>query len=357
MTRIILVTGSGGVGKTTVAAATGLAASRRGTRTLVLSFDQTRGLRDALGQDAHLDIQTLDVHAELARGWNEGRGDIATLLGGGLEGVTAEEVALAPGLDELLALLLLEEHVRSGRYALIIVDGPSFGAALRFVSGPASLGWYVRRWAGPERSVRWARGNVEALARVRDRLGALEALLRDPEVTTLRLVTAPRAGAVEEVRRAYSAFCLQGLCVDGLVVNHLGSAPAEDLARTLQAQVEPLQVVEVPRQSAEVVGPEALMAFARLLHADGDPTGARVASPALGIRKDAVDVYCLELHLPFATRDEVHLSRREAELVIQVGDFRRNVLLPRMVAALATTGARLEGNRLMVSFQPERKDT
>ncbi|WP_338864531.1 ArsA family ATPase [Myxococcus stipitatus] len=370
MTRILLVSGSGGVGKTTVAAATGLAASRRGLRTLVLSFDASRDLSGAFGlegparqglpvrADDTLHLQELDVPSELQRRWISGRGEVAALLGGGLEDVTAEEVALTPGVDVLLALLLLDEHTRARTYELIVIDGPSTGELLRFTGGADAVGWFARRSRAPEQSarrVRPSRGDPEVLHGVSDRLMDVGALLRDPTVTTLRLVTTQDTRAEQATRRACTAFGLQGIALEGLVLNRLPPGDGNgSWAERLQRLVGSVPVTGVELQAEDVVGRGALEAFATRLYQGEDPAKPMSTHPVLGVEKDAVDAYRLEVRLPFVSKEEVVLSRREAELVIQVGAFRRNVLLPRMVARLATSGARMDGEKLVVEFTKER---
>ncbi|MCP3102827.1 ArsA family ATPase [Myxococcus sp. K15C18031901] len=377
MTRLILVSGRGGAGKTTVAAATALAASRRGLRTLVLSFDGTRDLGATFGVetpglsasdglpvqlDEHLHLLEVDVASELRRGWGGGRGDVAVLLGGGWTDVTAEEVALAPGVDAVVTLTRLGTLTRERHYELIIVDGPSTAGALRFVAGAEAVGWFTRRWGSPQngtRRMRPMRVDAEGLAALqgaRDRLMEVDALLRDPRVTTLRWVTTADSRAEQELRRACTAFGLQGIAPDCVVINRLApegmvdSPGVEDFQRLLGS----LPVVGIASRSPAPVGREALEAYAGLLYSGDDPARLMTVSPARGFGKDAVDVYRLEVQLPFVNKEEVNLSRREAELVIQVGPLRRNVLLPRMIAQLSTAGARMEGDTLVVDFKRER---
>ncbi|MCE9672540.1 ArsA family ATPase [Myxococcus stipitatus] len=377
MTRLILVSGRGGAGKTTVAAATALAAARRGTRTLVLSFDGSRDLGAAFGLeppdastpsglpvalDEHLHLLEVDATSELQRGWGGGRGDVAVLLGGGWEGVTSEEVALGPGVDSVVTLARLGELTRERRYELIVVDAPSTSGALRFVAGAESMGWFTRRWSSPSGAMRRLRPSrvdpegVAALQGARDRLMEVDALLRDPQSTTLRWVTRADARAEQELRRASTAFGLQGIALDCVVINQLvpegivASPRVEDFQRLLGT----LPVVGLARQERELVGRDALDAFANQLYAGEDPARLMANGPASGFGKDAVDAYRLEVRLPFVNKEDVNLSRREAELVIQVGPLRRNVLLPRMIAQLPTAGARMVGDTLVVDFRRER---
>ncbi|WAM23308.1 ArsA family ATPase [Myxococcus sp. NMCA1] len=385
MARIILVSGTGGSGKTTVAAATALAASRRGLRTLVLSFDLSRGLSAAMGVESplfsgprgvpvgvndHLSFHEVDVGEELRRGWNGGQGGLAALVDGGLERVNAEEVAMTAEAAHVVMLLRLDEYLREQQHDLVIVDCPSTRTALQLLNTVPAMSWYARKQQAPTQPGRKARllaaslHGADASLEVRDRLTAVDALLHDPEVTTLRLVTTADTVSGQEAQRAYTYFSLLGLAVDCVVINRLAPEAADagsERGRAQQSHVEKLQsafssllVLKVPHQATEVVGEKPLEVFAEQLYQGEDPVRLTAPHPALGIRKDAVDAYSLEVRLPFVAKSDVELSRRGAEFVIQVGAVRRNVVLPRMIALLPTSGARMEGDRLIVSFQKER---
>jgi arsenite-transporting ATPase len=377
MARVILVSGRGGAGKTTVAAATGLAASRRGVRTMILSFDLSRSLTGSFGiEDSlfagpagprggpvaineHLSINEIDATKELRRVWPDG----------GLEGVSAEEVAMTAETAHLVTLLRLDSDLREQKHELIIVDCPSTGAALHFVNSVSAMGWHDRRRQAPEQKGRRARLMAGGLGaelgpQARDGLRAVDELLRNPEVTTLRLVTTADKVSVQETRRAYTYFSLHGITTDCVVFNRLApegeqTAPGqaqEPPVEKLQSLLEQLPVLKVPLHPNDVVGQKPLEAFSEQLYGREDPTRRMVSRPPLGFIKEAVDVYRLEVKLPFVEKNEIELTRRGEELAIQVGAARRNVLLPRMIALLPTLGARMEGDRLVVSFHRERSD-
>ncbi|MFE8598043.1 ArsA family ATPase [Archangium violaceum] len=378
MARLILVSGSGGAGKTAVAAGTGLAASRQGIRTGIVSFGLSQGLGSTFGHEEplfpaargqpvrineHLDILELDVQEELRRGWSHGRGTLAALLGDGLENASADEVAIAPGVEELVTLLRLGELLQEQRYELLIVDCPSTEGALRLISSASALGWYSRRQSSPERRARsgmlTARRSREpgALQEARDRLAAVDELLRDPAVTTLRLVATAGKASVQETLRAYAYFSLHGITTDCVFINRLVArkkGAQEPYVEKLRSALGELPVVKVPLHSSEVVGEELLEAFMAQLYEGKEPVRPMVSHPPLGFSKEAVDAYRLELKLPLTTKDDIDISRREEELVVRVGAVRRNILLPRMMALLPTAGAHMEGDRLIVSFQKER---
>src|SRR5690242_10411909 len=161
MKRIILVSGKGGVGKTTVAAATGLSSARQGYRTLVLSFDLAHSLADSFDRNEdlfpetkglpvtvteNLQIQEIDVQEELDRHWKEiYRFSSALMVGGGLQEIVADEVAIMPGMEDIVALMKLNEYVKRGDYDVVVLDCPPTSEALRFVSISTALDWYVRK--------------------------------------------------------------------------------------------------------------------------------------------------------------------------------------------------------------------
>ncbi len=352
---------------------------------MVLSFELPRSLGGSFGLEEplfsgprgapvaindHLSIHEIDAAEELRRGWNDGRGGLAALMESGLESVTAEEVAMTADTAHLITLLRLGEYIREQKHDLLIVDCPSTGGALHFVSSVSAMRWYARRQQAPERKGRRARlmaagaHGADLSLEARERLKAVDELLHNPEVTTLRWVTTADKVSVQETQRAHTYFSLHGITTDCVVINRLapeGEGTSSDPAQAQQPHVEKLQqlfeqlpVVKVPLHSSEVVGEKPLEAFAGLLYNGEDPARPMVSQPPLGFIKEAVDVYRLEVKLPFVAKNEIELSRREEEFVIQVGAVRRNVLLPRMIALLPTLGARMEGDRLVVSFRKER---
>ncbi len=245
MVRILLISGKGGVGKTTVAAATGLAAAKRGHRTLVISFDVAHSLSDAFDLDRslfdqnkglptrvadHLDIQEIDVQEDVERYWGDVYRYLALMFTStGLSTVAAEELAIIPGMEDVITLLYLNQYIIDNTYDALIVDCAPTGESLRFVSMPTTLEWYMRKIFGIERSVvRAARPVVKmltdvplpdesyfaAIQRLFKRLEGIETVLIDPRTTTVRLVTNAEKMVVRETQRAYMYFTLYGMTTD-----------------------------------------------------------------------------------------------------------------------------------------------
>ena len=250
--RIILYTGKGGVGKTTIAAATGIKLAELGYRTIVISLDVAHSLRDAFDNHntlvrqseekqihirENLWIQEINVQEAIVEYWNDVYGYIRSLLNrSGLDSLVAEEIAVFPGMEEICALLYINQYVREKSYDVIILDCAPTGESLRFVSIPTTLEWYMShifklernlaRVAGPviERvsSVPIPRDNYfQNIQDLFDKLEGIDSVLTDPKITTVRLVTNPEKIVIKETQRAFMYFCLYGLCIDAVIINRI----------------------------------------------------------------------------------------------------------------------------------------
>lgn len=391
--RVIMVAGKGGVGKTTVAAATGVAAAQRGLRTLVMSFDIAHSLADSFDLEAslfegggdpievapNLSIQEIDVQTELARGWEDlFRIGAAMMVGGGLDQALAEEVAIIPGMEDIVALLRLNEHIKAGTFDVVVLDAPPTGEALRFVSITSSIDWYVRKRLNIDRKIstmlrpmRPLLGEAglmlpddnlfQSLIRLFEGLEGIDNLLRDPKVTTVRLVTNPEKMVVRETQRAFTYFCMYGMVIDRVVINRL--MPLDDpffgkwaraqakMSKKIEEYFDPVPVSALPMFPNEVVGLRQLEAFSEKLFDGSDPVSIGMKSPAFGVHKNGDKGYEIRIRLPFVPKDKIDISRNREDLVVSVGMFRRNILLPRKFATLQTSSASFEGDNLVIKFK------
>jgi len=393
---LILVSGKGGVGKTTVAAATGLAAARRGYRTLVMSLDLAHSLSDSFDLDAtlfsehkglpvkindKLDMQEMDAQEEMERDWQDLYKYTAGLLvGGGLNDVMAEEAAIMPGTENVIALVYLNRYFKEGKYDLIVLDCPPTGEALRFVSITSTIDWYVRKRLKKDRKmvgmIRPLASKVSenaatslpqdsyfaALEKIFEKLQGVDEILRDPQITTVRLVTNAEKMVMRETQRAFMYFCLYGMTTDMVVINRLmpeREGYFQQWAKTQAAYsdqirdyFDPVPVSRMPFLNNEVVGSSQLEAFAEMLYPDSDPAAIRLNVPAYKFIKDEGD-YFVEFNLPFVSKDQIDVSRNEDELVVRVGSFKRNILLPRVIMPLKIAGAKLDAGKLTIRFTKE----
>jgi arsenite-transporting ATPase len=392
--RIVLFTGKGGVGKTTSAAGTATLAARRGERTLVLSTDAAHSLGDAFGPEAgrtigaeptqvaeRLWVQQVDAQRRFERSWGEIQGYLRTVLDAvGVDPITAEELTVIPGAEEVLALLELRAHVLGGRWDVVVVDCAPTAETLRLLALPEALGWYMDRVFGVQRRVVKALRPVltraagvpmpedsvfDAVQRLHADLEEVQQILTDKRAT-VRLVLTPETVVVAEARRSLTTLSLYGYRVDGVIANRVFPAAADPwLAGWVRAQGDVLEevrqsFVDLPiwvssYQPGEPVGADLLADFAAAAYGEDDPLAEPSGEGPMTIRRTESGAV-LRIALPFATRQDVDLARHGEELVVTVGSYRRLLALPAALARHAVAGARVEDGALQVrfSFEEER---
>jgi len=384
--RIILFTGKGGVGKTTAAAGTATTAALAGERTLVLSTDAAHSLADAFATevgseptevDQNLFVQQVDAQQRFERSWADIQGYLLSVLdAAGVDPITAEELTVIPGAEEVLALLELREQATSGAWDAIIVDCAPTAETLRLLALPEALGWYMDRVLPAERRI------VKALKPVLTRAAgvpmpqdsvfdAVERLHRDLEEvhriltgteSSVRLVLTPETMVVSEARRSLTSLSLFGYRVDGVVANRVFPEGGSDRWRKqwVVAQSEVLREVEesfvdlpVWRSSyraCEPVGVAELAAFAAEAYGDDDPLELPQGEGPMTIRRTSTGAV-LRMALPFVGRADVDLARHGDELVVTVGSYRRLLALPAALGKQTITGARVDDGSLQVRFR------
>lgn len=384
--RILLFTGKGGVGKTSVAAATALRSADAGKRTLVLSTDPAHSLADSfdvpLSPDptnitGRLYGQQLDATERLEDVWGQVQSYLVDVMQwAGVDGIEAEELAVIPGLDEIFALSDIKVHAESGEWDVVVVDCAPTAETLRLLSLPDVLAWYMDRifpvtrrvakvlrpLAGAVTSMPMARDDVFAAARrFYDSLDGVRTLLTDRATTSVRLVVNPEKMVIAEARRTATYLGLYGYRVDAVVANRLLPDAVTDpwFKAWREAQTEHLDAIEagfapVPILRAELAGDELvgvdrLRAFGEGLYGDIAVDAVLHDGEPLTVRRDG-DGAVLSIHLPFADRDELEVGRRADELLVRVGPHRRAVVLPDSLRRRQVVGAALEGDWLEIRF-------
>lgn len=388
--RVILYTGKGGVGKTSVAAATALRSAHLGYRTLVMSTDAAHSLGDSFdmplgGEPApivdNLWGQELDVFREIDRHWGILQDWLKVLMAWrGLDEVVAEEMAVLPGMEELAGLLHLVNYYDRGEYDVIVVDCAPTGETLRLLSFPDVARWWMHRIFPIERvAARIARPVLrrvtdlplpddEVFSAVKELFAKLEemrGILTDPATSSVRLVLNPEKMVIKEAQRTFTYLNLYGYATDLVVCNRVIPEAVtdsyfqawKDTQERYYQQVEeafaPLPILKVPLMEQEVMGLAMLERFGEAVYGALDPTAVLHQGQIHQIRQEDSQ-YVLTLTVPFVTKEEISLSQVGDELVVQVGNFKRNIILPRALVGMESRGAKLEDDRLSIRFaRPE----
>ena len=385
--RVVLFTGKGGVGKTTLAAATAAQVAAAGRKTLVLSTDPAHSLADAMACSveteptevaAGLFVGHVDTQRRLQETWGELQGYLASLLGSaGFDTLRAEELTVLPGAEELLALIEVRDHVRSGRWDAVIVDCAPTAETLRLLALPEALEWYLSKALPAERRVVRALRPLlgpavglpapntevwEAAEQLQGQLLDVQQVLRAPE-TTVRLVLTPESVVVAEARRAYTQLALYGYRVDAVIANRVFDA-GDDPWRSSWAQTqrrqlsevsdsfEPLPIFTAGYLPAEPVGPDALARLGATVYGPADPLATVESADFLTVRQ-AGDGFVMTLVLPLVDKDSLDLTRVGDDLVVTVSGRRRVLALPSALRRCQVRGAHVEVGRLHIRFAPD----
>ena len=384
--RVILFTGKGGVGKTSVAAATALRCAQLGHRTLVMSTDPAHSLGDSfdleLGPEprqisANLWAHEVSALHEVERHWRKLHDYAAEVFATqGLDDVVAEEIANPPGMDEIASLMWIKHYAERDLYDTLIVDCAPTGETLQLLMFPDAARWWLDKiYPWERKAMKLARPLLQGVidvplpsddvfASVKDLLLDLEGMkkiLVDSAVTSVRLVLNLEKMVVKEAKRAFTYLSLFGYVTDAVVVNRrLPEELSDELFRKwrgihqryaveVDQSFHPLPIFTVPLFDEEVVGERMLLRMAEAIYGDRDPTEHFYEGSSQRVEKVGSE-YVLTLKVPFADRQDVTLSRQDGELFVTVGSYRREVALPRVLASRSTLGAAIEAGELRVRF-------
>jgi arsenite-transporting ATPase len=391
--RILLFSGKGGVGKTSLAAATGIRLAELGRRTLVMSIDPAHSLADSFDLGGNLfhtqtsdplpisdrlSIFELNIQKEIKRHWQEISSYVTSVLRTtGISGVEAEELAILPGMEELSAMMYINQYRREQAYDVVVLDAAPTAESMRFISMPTTLDWYMKHIFPFQRNllkaVRPIANRVAPFelptdsyfANIRDlfeKLEGVDDLMEDPYTTSVRLVTNPEKMVLRETQRAFVYFSLHGLTVDSVVVNRLLPPEVKDtwfsewhmsqekVLKEIEEYFAPVPVHRVPLFTHEVLGRDRLQELARVLYHDQDPAAVtRIEKPYTFGKSDGV--YEIRMILPFAAKGEVGLFKKGDELIVEIGTLRRHIGLPRSMAEMVPSRAKLDNRILRVEMK------
>ncbi|MEN3028250.1 MAG: TRC40/GET3/ArsA family transport-energizing ATPase [Aquificaceae bacterium] len=389
--RIILFSGKGGVGKTTLSAATAYRLSKLGYRTIVVSLDPAHSLGDAFDLPEEekvrakglpikisdrLYIQEIDIQEEVDRYWGDVYRFLELLFNTtGLDQVVSEELAILPGMEEVTSLLYVNKYYREGEFDVLVLDLPPTGESLRFVSMPTVLKWYMRKIFNVERTILKVARPVarrftdvplpdeeyfRSLENFYEKLKGVDQILVDPDITSVRIVANPEKMVLKESQRAFMYFNLFGVNVDGVIVNKVLPPAVENCEHfsrwiltqrkhidDIHALFYPVPVFFVPLMEDEVVGEERLSIISDLIYGDADPIRVmHREKPYEFLERDGG--YVIKLKAPFLKKEGLSILKSEGEIVIRWRNFKSHVLLPRKLRDYEPKGARLEEGYLKV---------
>lgn len=384
--RIIIYTGKGGVGKTSIAAATAVKMAKQGKRTLILSTDAAHSLADSLavpiGPDPvqisdNLWGQEVNAIRETERNWGTVQGWITKLLDKAqLKDVTTEEMLVFPGMEELFSLLKIKEHAESGLYDVLVVDCAPTGETLRLLSYPNILNWWLEKIFPTERKlIKIVRpvakivkdidlpsddvlDSIERLARG---LEEMQRLVLDPEITSVRIVLNPEKMVLAEAKRSFTYLNLFGFNTDAIIVNRVLPDEAGEgffahwrgIQKKYEEEIllnfQPLPILKAPMMQKEVIGLPILEELADIVYGEQVPSAMLYRGRTETIREEAGDML-LELSIPFVEKADLDLTQTGDELTVDAGAYKRKVILPRTLMGREVIGARYAKDRLIIRF-------
>lgn len=387
--RVILYMGKGGVGKTTVAAASALRSAELGYKTIILSTDSAHSLTDSfdltLGDEPRPIIPNLwgqepEISYTLETRWGIIQKWMSALLAWrGMKKIVADEVAILPGMEELANLLYIADYYRSGEYDVIVVDCAPTGETLRFLAFPEVLHWWMEKIFPIERkAVSLVRPLVSALTNIPvpddevfisvenlySELNEIQAVLSNQEVTTVRLVVNPEKMVIKETQRTFTYLNLYGYLTDLIVCNRIIPDKVADQYFSFWKESQskyygvieecfaPLPISTIPLLDREVVGIPMLKVIADALYQEDDPTRLFFQGQVQDLQKEDTH-YILTLSLPLIEKGDISLMQSGDELIIRVGNFKRNIILPHTLVGLAATKAKFEGGKLRIQFDQQ----
>jgi arsenite/tail-anchored protein-transporting ATPase len=386
--RLILYLGKGGVGKTTLAAATAARAAALGKRALVVSTDLAHSLADALNTDLTADprqvgdnlwAQEINALDELRAHWGKMQEYVTNVLKKqGINEVASEEMALIPGMDEIVALLNIHRQARDGNFDVVVIDAAPTGETVRLLSMPETFLWYanqVKGWrnvamnaAKPLLKTFLPGVNVlESLQKLNAQVTVLRGVLTDADTSSYRLVVNPEKMVIKEALRAETYLALYGYPIDGVICNRVLPPPPaggyqDALLREMAAQQRgyyeqihstfaPLPVWDAPYSTREIIGVEALAALGETIWSGEDPTRVfHKGSPQEVVKVG--DYYVLRMPLPHIELGKVNMTKKGDELIVEIGNFKRDIALPTTLAPMEATVARMVNGSLEVTFAP-----
>lgn len=384
--RIILFTGKGGVGKTTFSAATALLCAQKGYKTLVISTDAAHSLSDSFEIQlsnqpkkisTNLYGQEINALEQIEKNWGDIKSYLTALFSSqGIDDIEAEEMSVFPGMEELFSLMEIRKYEQSSEYDVIVVDCAPTSDTLRFLSAPEITHWYLKHIFPIQRTAAKAVRPVAsrvfpfpfpedkvfgAMKNLSTQLAEMKEILSDSTKTSIRLIINPEKMVIKEAQRAFTFFNLFGYAVDLIIVNRVIPSGIQDVYfdkwKSIQAgyldmiaeSFSPIPIFSLELMDQEIVGKCLLSKAAHKIYDTKDPCQLFISQKPIDIQKTEKG-FDISLYLPFVQKAEIDLLKNGDELIVKVGNFKRNILLPQTLINYSVSSARFEANELKISF-------
>src|SRR6266436_5504081 len=388
--RIILYLGKGGVGKTTISAATAVRSAALGKRTLVVSTDLAHSLADCFNMPLaseptelapNLWAQEVNVLDEMRQSWGKVQDKMSELLRKrGIDSVMAEELALIPGMDEIVSLLNIYRNARDGNFEVVIIDAAPTGETVRLLSMPDTFQWYAGRimnlnsgtlsLARPLIKAFMPSGEIlDTVQLLSERVKVLREVLGNPDISSYRPVVNPERMVIKEALRAETYLALFGYPIDSVMCNRViqpGNYQdtfmqeiyrnQEKQRRQIHQTFAPLPIWEVPYYSHEIIGIPQLTQLAQTIFGDQDPTQVFYRGQIQEVKRVG-DTYVLRLPLPHVEMDKVLMTKKGDEMIVEIGNFKRDITLPAILANQEAILARFVDKSLEIHFTAPVEET
>ncbi|AFQ43936.1 ArsA family ATPase [Desulfosporosinus meridiei] len=384
--RIILYTGKGGVGKTSIAASTALQSAKKGQKTLVVSTDRAHSLGDSLDiklspepQEIRPNLwaQEIDSVHEVEKGWGQVQKYLTTLFTAKtIKDITTEELTVFPGMEDLLSLLRILKYYKEKTFEVIIIDCAPTGETLALLSFPEMLRWWMDKLFPIKRkAVKFMRpvaepilgiplptdSVMEEIEKIYHELDEMRQVFSDREITSIRIVVNPEKMVVKEAQRSFTYLNIYDFNVDAVVVNRIIPSNISDQYFSLWKDIQkkyqemirdsfsPVPIYYVPLFEQEIVGLEMLERMGEEIFKGEEPTEIKYNARTQKISKENNE-YIMEIYMPFTTKRDLSLNQKGDELIIRVGNIKRTITLPRTLQSLSVQGAKFEDEILKVHF-------
>jgi arsenite-transporting ATPase len=384
--RIILYTGKGGVGKTSIAAATALKSARSGLKTLVVSTDAAHSLGDSLDIDLspepveiekNLWAQEIDTIHEVEQGWGKIQQYLTALFTAKtVKDITTEELTVFPGMEDLLSLLRILKYYKEKTFDVIIIDCAPTGETLALLSFPEMMRWWMTKlFPIKKKVVKVVRpiaepllgvplppdGVMSEIENIHRQLDEMKQILSDREISSIRIVVNPEKMVIKEAQRSFTYLNIYDFNVDAVVVNRVIPEGVTDDYFKVWKEIQkkyrdmitdsfsPIPIYYAPLFENEIVGLEMLERMGDKVFGEEDPVEIKYNKRTQEVTKEGSE-YTYSIYMPFTGKKELDLNQKGDELIVRTPNLKRNIVLPRTLQGLDILGARFEEDYLKIRF-------